>query len=256
MRALILAICLTSTMVAVSFPLEATSPQIEWSEPLFLTNGSTGSAVAFFGLVPGCKVYDTAGSLGAMFKKATAAGECFYFFGDIFTWIKNKGTQFMPGRVIYTIEPGYITTRGKLRWRAFIKHQSFHEIDSFDQLNEMYELYGVSFQQLSESLWYVSVGKYLNRRIVDYRWDLATSVTRKIGSLNENNLYGHIWLHYVTEHRGNAMHRDGFTDYAIESSVDFKNGLIGFLRYEVLHEIERFGGTTDSHFVLGVRIQQ
>ncbi|MDI6827727.1 MAG: hypothetical protein QME62_04495 [Armatimonadota bacterium] len=256
MRALILAICFASAVVAVSFPSEATSPQIEWSEPLFLTTGSKSSAAAFFGLVPGSKVYDTAGSLGVTFQKETRAGEGFYFFGDIFTWIKNKGTQFMPRRVIYTIEPGYITTRGKLRWRAFIKHQSFHEIDSFDQLNEMYELYGISFQQVSQPLWCVSVAKYLNRRVVDYRWDLATSVTRKIGSLNENDLYGHIWLHHVTEHRGNAMHRDGFMDYAIESSVDFKNGLIGFLRYEVLHDIERFGGTTDSHFVLGVRIQQ
>ncbi|MCL6520060.1 MAG: hypothetical protein K6T99_09510 [Armatimonadetes bacterium] len=256
MRTFLIAVCFSSAIFAMSGSLEATSPQIEWSEPSFVLNGAMSSAVAFFGIISGSSLYDTAGSLGATFQKKMAKEGSYYFFADIFTWIENKGTEFMPRRVIYTIEPGYTTLRGNARWRAFIKHQSFHDVDSFDNLNEAYELYGLSFQQLSEPMWYISVGKYLNRRIVDYRWDLATSVTREIGSLKKNRIYGHVWLHYVSEHQGNILHRNDFTDYALETSVDFQNGLVGFLRYELLHDIERFAGTADNHLILGARFKK
>lgn len=96
MRALILAICFASAVVAVSFPSEATSPQIEWSEPLFLTTGSKSSAAAFFGLVPGSKVYDTAGSLGVTFKKKHEQEKASIFSGIFSHGLKIKALSLCP----------------------------------------------------------------------------------------------------------------------------------------------------------------
>lgn len=233
----------------------ATSAQIESAEPVFATDTSTcpTGASASFATVLGSRLYDTAGSLGGTFKgKMVGAGQL-YFFADIFTWVDNVNvTEFRPRKIIYTIEPGYIIRRDKKSCRIFVKHQSFHDVDVSDEITESYELYGVSLARYGDIDQRFSIGKYLNERIVDYDWDLAASATVQLGSARKQPIYGHVWLHHVTEH-GNIIGRDGFTDYAVEIGIKWFSGMTGFLRCEFLHDMDAFGGISDHYVLVGAR---
>ena len=230
----------------------ATSPQIELSEPLLDRPGLVHST-AFFGAVAGSKVYDTAGSLGTTFQLGKQKSGRFYFFGDIFTWIKNmSGTSFEPKRITYTLETGYAIENEGNRTRIFIKHQSFHNVDFVDGPRESYELYGVSYQWLKKPDIYLSVGNYLNKKNVDYTWDLVASATIDLKSIEGHDTYLHVWLHRVTE-SGNI--RDGFTDYAGELGVHLSPAVTAFGRYELLNDIDHFKGTADHHTMIGIRYQ-
>jgi len=229
----------------------STSAQIEWTEPVLVTDEQLVHGTAFIGILPGSDVFDTAGSLGVTFDVGQLGAGGLYLFTDIFTWIDNAGLDFEPMRVIYTLEAGCSPPRGEGRYSFFIKHQSFHDIDTFDDIDESYELYGARYRFGGSPQWYVRAGKYLNRSTVDYDWDLAASVTYDLRPIRERPTYAHAWVHHVFEE--GDVGRDEFTDYAVELEVRLHSGLIPFLRYELLHDIDRFNGASDHHLMLGTR---
>jgi len=242
-----------SCVIGCATSLYAMSAQIEMSEPVFGSDACPTEASALFALVPGSHLYDTAGSLGGTFKEKKVGDGRLYLFADIFTWIDNVNTtEFRPKKIVYTIEPGYTVKRGERRYRFFVKHQSFHDVDVFDEFTESYELYGVNFTLEGEDKKSFSFGRYLNNRVVDYDWDFAVSLTHVLGSVHDKPLYGHVWLHYVVED-SNALDRDSFTDYAAEVGIRMRGGITAFARYEFLHDIDSFCGASDHHVMLGTR---
>lgn len=230
----------------------AASAQIEMTEPtLSVVDGNVVHGTAFFGAAIGSKPYDTAGNLGATFHLGQWGSGMIYFNGDIWTWIENRtATEFKPRRIEYTLEPGYYQVKGNNAYRFFVKHQSFHNVDFLGGENEGYELYGVSYRRLSKPKFYLAAGKYMNRRVVDYDWDFAGSLTFDLPPLGGRDTYFELWAHHVTE---NKSSRNGFTDYAAELGVEYESGITLFGRYELLHDIDRFMGTTDHHVLTGIR---
>ncbi len=206
---------------------------------------------AFVVAVPGSDTFDTAASLGATFDVGQLGAGGLYFLADIFTWIENDGADFQPLRTIYTLEAGYGPRRGKGQYSLFVKHRSFQDLDSFDALDESYELCGGRYQLDGSPKWRIRAGKYINRADVGYDWDLAVSVTQDLDPIRGRSAYAHAWVHHVSED-GN-IGRDGFTDYAVETGVRSYNGIIFFLRYELLRDVDRFGGESDHHLMVGTR---
>ena len=125
-------------------------------------------------------------------------------------------------------------------------------VDFHDDLDESYELYGVSYEWLGSPGYYLRAGKYLNRKDVDYDWDIAGSATFNLKPINGRETYFHAWLHQVTEDNG-LDDRDGFMDYAGEMGIKFYSGIVLFGRYEFLHDIDGFGGASDHHVLVGTR---
>lgn len=235
----------------------ATSAQIEMADPVLpCVQEKPVHGTAFFGLVPGSDLYDTAGNLGATFELAKKRASIVYFTGDLFTYIKNPGgTHFEPRRIIYTLEPGVAVRKGSCDvYRLFIKHQSYHDVDFTDGINESYELYGLGYCHGNLNGVHLSVGKYLNRKAVDYDWDLAAAVTIGLGKGIGGDVYTHLWVHRVTESSPPAG-RDGFTDYAAELGVKYISGITLFGRLEHLHDLDRFAGRTESHGLTGLKYE-
>ena len=232
-------------------PAPCTSPQIELSEPILTLDDQAVHGTAFFGAPFGSHVYSTAGDLGATFPLGHVDGGKPYFFGDMFTWIRNpSGCEFEPRRIIYTLELGYYWEVENNGYRFFAKHQSFHDVDFYDSLDKGYELYGLSYRRKESPEFYASVGKYMNDCIVDYQWDLVAATTFALPPVWEKETYLHLWLHQVTENDGPGG-RDGFLDYAAEVGIKFDTGVTLFTRYEFLHDINYFGGAADRHFLTG-----
>ncbi len=232
-----------------------TSAQIEETEPVLTLADKAVHGTASFGALLGGHVFDSAGNLGATFPLGHIKKSRIYFLGDLYTYVKNPGGQrFQPRRIIYTLEPGYYWEHRDAGYRFFIKHQSFHLIDqpAIGPESESYELYGLSYRQLSSPHLYASVGKYLNKRVVDYNWDFAASATWDLQPWGRTEPYLHGWLHHVTE-SDHPTGRSGFTDYAAEFGVRFSTGMIPFARYEFLNDIDRFAGSSDHHTLLGLR---
>ena len=231
------------------------SAQIEEIEPVLTLADKAVHGTASFGALLGSDVYDTAGNLGVTFPLGNIKAGRLYFLGDMYTYIKNPGGQrFAPQRVIYTLEPGYYWERGNAGYTLFIEHQSSHLIDqpAIGPESESYELYGFSYRQLRPPHFYAEVGKYLDKRVVDYDWDLATSATWDLPPWGTKQPYLHGWLHHVTETDG-PNGRDGFTDYAAEFGVAYDTGVTPFARYEFLNDINHFAGSSDHYVLLGVR---
>jgi len=239
-------------MAALSQPAQCTSAQTDWTEPVPLVAEKMVRGKAMFGVLGGSDLYDSVGNLGATFDIGDVKGGDIYFFGDVLTWITNpKLTDFEPRRVVYTLEAGYISPVDDQRYSLFVKHQSFHDVDSSDGIDESYELYGFRYRISDEPAILLRVGKYANRSAVDYDWDFAVGSATSLGSISDRQLYASAWVHHVTE-SGNPD-RDGFTDYFIEVGVEFLSGIDVFVRYELLHDLDRFDGTTDHHLVLGTK---
>ncbi|MHB0997915.1 MAG: hypothetical protein ACYC27_01610 [Armatimonadota bacterium] len=228
----------------------ATSAQNELSEPVLTANDSKGNGQAFFGTALSDDIYNTAGSLGATFRTGRIGPGKLYFFGDIFSWINTTHSEFKPQRVIYTLEPGYFYVSEKSTYRFFIKHQSYHDVDFTDNIDESYELYGLSYKYSANPEYYLRIGKYMNRKDVDYNWDFAGYVRFYLDDSTNVNPYLHLWLHQVTE-SDNSTDRNGFTDYAIEAGYEWKSGLTIFARYELLNDLNRFNGNSDHHILFG-----
>lgn len=229
----------------------ATSAQLELTEPVLIPDNRV-HGTAFYGALLGSDVYDSAGNLSATFTAGTVQRGHLYFFGDIYTWVRNvRPTQFQPRRVIYTIEPGYFLVRDRDTFRLFMKHQSYHDVDFSDGVNEAYELYGAGWQRAGNPEYSVRIGKYLNERSVDYDWDISGAVTGIVGDSDGRPVYAHLWLHRVEEH-GHGD-RDGFADYAAECGIRYRSGTSVFARYQLLHDIDAFAGAADHHLMLGVK---
>ena len=238
-------------LVANCQPVFPTSDQIEMTEPTLVATDRSVHGTAFFGAAPGGKPFNTAGNLGATFHLGAWGNGALYFNGDVWTWVKHaSGNRFEPKRLIYTLEPGYYRENGKSAYRFFIRHQSFHDVDFFGGENEAYELYGASLRHAGKPQVYIQVGKYLNKRVVDYGWDFAGSLTFDLPPWGKKDTYLELWAHHVT---GKRASRDGFTDYAAEFGVQYRSGITLFGRYESLHDIDRFLGKTDHHVLTGIR---
>lgn len=232
----------------------ATSAQIEFSDPILpMPDDKSVHGKVFFGVVSGSDIYDAAGNIGATFDIGVVDKGSLYFSGDIFTYLEVKDgfSDFNPRRIIYTLEPGYVRVRGNSAYRFFIKHQSFHDVDSSDELDESYELYGLSYKSAGNPEFYIAAGKYLNVKDVDYEWDFTASATFDLQIIRNRSTYFHAWVHHITE--DGTIDRNGFTDYAGELGISFKNNLTWFARYELLHDIDRFNGLTDNHAIIGAR---
>lgn len=243
-------LCLVGLMGGLATPAACTSADINLTEPV-PPSEEIVSGNAVFGIVAG-QVYNSFGNLGATFDIGNLGGGRFYFFPDILTWIKNPNTsEFEPRRVEYTLEVGYFSPGADHRLSFFIKHQSFHDVDSFDGIQESYELYGARYLTMKDPSIVLRVGKYLDVRTVDYDWDFALSATSHIGNVGARPLSASATLHSVTEKGSRA--RNGFTDYSAEISLEFRSGIDLFLRYETMHDINRFAGTTDHHGIVGTR---
>jgi hypothetical protein len=171
----------------------------------------------------------------------------------MFTWVDNpSATDFRPKRIVYTLEPGFVYSQGASQMRLFYKHQSFHDVDIENDIVESYQLLGVSYRWLKNPGFYVAVGNYTGNHIVDYQWDLTGSATYEFGAANRTRPYAHIWIHHVTETSG-PNGRDGFTDYAGEIGFILSDGITLFARYEELHDLDHFAGTTDNHVLTGIK---
>lgn len=229
----------------------ATSAQLELTDPVLpFKDGLPAKGNAFFGVVAGGGLYNSAGNIGCTIPLGTAGKGKLYFCGDIFTWVKNPSlTQFDPKRVVYTLEPGYDYVSGRNEFRFFIKHQSFHDPDTLNTMRESYELYGVDYRCLStpRPKYEFRIGYYASKRVVDYQWDFQASTTFDLSKRFGNGMYLELWLHGVTD----GGSRGGFVDYAGEVGANLSDGLSIFGRYEVLHDIDQFGGETDHHFLAG-----
>jgi len=238
--------------LAACAPASCASPQFELTEPVLVPTDNLVHGTATFEILLGSHVYNTAGNLGATFPLGTARSGRFYFYADMLTWIRNPGdSRFEPRRIVYTLEPGYYIQRDDNRYRFFIKHQSFHNSDTFCDDNESYELYGLSYNSLRRPELYVSVGKYVNRCVVDYTWDLVGWATWELAQSDSTTTYFHAWLHIVTENDG-PRGRNGFTDYAAELGLRFNSGVMLFARYEFLHDVDRFAGESDHRLIPGI----
>lgn len=244
---LTLAYCLSGS------PGLCTSAQIELSEPILTMDDQAVHGTAFFGWTLGSDLYNTAGDLGATLPLGHTENGKPYFFGDMFTWIRNpSGDEFQPRRIIYTLEAGYYwEPEEDIGLRAFVKHQSFHDEDMYDCMDESYELYGVTYRKKGPPDYFGRIGLYLNKRGVDYQWDIAAAATFPLSPVWNKETYIHFWLHQVTEH-GNPTGRGGFLDYAAEAGIIFDTGVVLFTRYEYLHDINCFNGDSDHHFLTGV----
>lgn len=249
---IIVAVMTVAMTVSVQEAVLATSAQMELSEPVLpVAKDKTANGTAFFGWVGGGDVYNTTGNLGGTFPLGEIKRGKLYFFADLFTWIENpNSSRFRPKRVIYTLEPGYNYVLGDSEYRFFIKHQSYHDVDFADNLEESYELYGLNYRLLRRPELQLRVAKYVNRRVVDYDWDLAASATFDLPSNFGRQAYIHGWIHHVTE-SGNSFGRSNFTDYAAEFGFTVNAGLTLFARYEYLHDLERFGARSDHHVLVG-----
>lgn len=246
-------ICALVLLLLTPAPAFCTSPQIELSEPILTLDDATVHGKVSFGVLAGSDLYNTAGNLGGTFSLGHMNGGMFYFFGDIFTWVHNpKWDSFEPQRIIYTLEFGYYWEHGDDGYRLFAKHQSFHDVDMCDGLQESYELYGASYRRLTRPEFYASLGLYQNRRVVDYRWDLAVAATFDLPPVWDKQTYLHLWLHQVTEKHAPGA-GNGFLDNAAEAGIVFDTGVVLFARYECLHDINCFDGITDKHVLAGVR---
>jgi hypothetical protein len=238
-------------MLLCTKPACATSAQIELSEPVLPVTQGEINGSAFFGAAVGSDAYDTAGDLGATFPIGSMGSGQLYFFGDVFTWVEDiHGGKFQPRRIIYTLEPGCDYVLGKDEYRFFIKHQSFHDVDFFDDLEESYELYGINYRRLGSPEYVLRTGKYLNTNDVDYDWDFAAAATFGLARTQDSETYLRIWVHHVTENN-DLIDRNGFTDFAGEVGTSYKNGITLFARYQLLHDIDRFGGRSEHQLLVG-----
>lgn len=229
-----------------------TSPQFELTEPVLVPTDNLVHGTATFEVVTGSQLYNTRGNLGATFPLGAAKSGRFYFNADMLTWIQNPGhSRFSPRRVVYTLEPGYYVQRDDNRYRFFIKHQSFHNSDTFCQDNESYEIYGLSYDSLRNPELHFAIGKYVNRCVVDYSWDLVGWATWKLAQSDSSATYFHVWLHTVIEGDG-PRGRNGFMDYAAVLGLEFNGGIMLYARYEFLHDIDCFAGRSDHHLLTGI----
>lgn len=226
----------------------ATSAQIEVTDPVLpVIDGTRAHGNVFYGAVVGGGLYDSAGNVGVTIPLAKAGKGHVYFWGDIFTWVKNPSiTRFEPKRVVYTIEPGYDYVTENHEFRVFIKHQSFHDPDAANALKESYELYGVDYRRLGSPQLEFRVGYYGSKRRVDYNWDFLASANFDLSKAVGRGVYAEIWLHEVTRADGG-----NFLDYAGEVGIKIRDGVMIFGRYEYLHDLDHFGGVADHHFLIG-----
>lgn len=249
-----LRVCFLSTLLLLTIAVGvlADSAQLEMTDPVLpVGKGHAANGTAFLGWVGGGHAFNTAGNLGGTFPIGSIHRGEFYFNGDMFTWIRNpRPADFRPRRIIFTLEPGYNLVKNDDEYRFFIKHQSYHNVDFVGPPRESYEMYGFSYRRLRYPLVGVRVGKYLNRRTVDYDWDFTGSVTFALPDSMGYKSQLHGWIHHVTE-SGNSFGRNGFTDYAVEYSFTINGGLRMITRYEFLHDIESFGSRSDHHVLVG-----
>lgn len=235
-------------------PVWCTSAQSDMTEPVPLAQDEIVRGKAMFAVMGGSDTYDTVGNLGATFRIGNLLGGDLYFFADMLTWIENpSASEFQPRRIVYTLEAGYTPKAVENRTTLFVKHQSFHDVDSFDGMDESYELYGLRYRVREEPHVWLRIGKYLNRTVVDYDWDYIVGLQSDIGTMGNNLLYGFALLHYVTEDGSSG--RDGFVDWALETGLDFQNSITLFLRNEQLHDVDRFAGITDTYTTLGIKYE-
>lgn len=246
---------ITAYILCVILPVSAcaTSAQLSTMDPLLpIEEGKTANGTASYTVILGSELYDSAGHLGATFPIGRSGDGRFYFFGDLHTWVKNPTiTDFNPRRIAYTLEPGYYRTSGRNEYRFFIKHQSFHDVDFGDELDESYELYGLAYRRTGSPEYYLRLGRYYNTVDVDYEWDIAASVELGVSASESRQNLLKFWVHHVTADGSDS--RSGFTDYAVEYEIAYRNGLTLFARYQFLHDLDRFDGTSDRHVMVGPR---
>ncbi|MDO8682303.1 MAG: hypothetical protein Q7N50_02315 [Armatimonadota bacterium] len=199
-------------------------------------------------------VYDYLADINIWFDYGSAKGAKLYFYGGILTLIKSTDEEsFEPDRYRGTLEPGIRLQRGNSSYEFFIKHQSFHDIDRFDDLDETYEIYGLRYRKAGPWNYTLSAGKYENKDDVDYDWDYYASLDNAcIRVCNGKPIYTALSLHGVTED-GSLANRDDFLDYSLEVGLQSSLGIRYFANYRQTHDIDRFNGATDHGIILGVR---
>jgi hypothetical protein len=231
----------------------AVSAQVEMTDPVLpIPAGQVAAGTAAVDWVAGGRLYNSVGNLGDTFSLGSIRGGQLYFHGDIFSWIDNPSlTDFSPRRLFYTLEPGYNWVQDGNELRVFIKHQSFHSVDTPDVPSKVsYELVGFSYRRLSNPRITLRVGGYVDKTTVDYGWDLLGSANFDLPKCLGHRSYAEAWVHHVTE-TGNPSGRNGFTDFAAECGLTIHDGFSIFARYEFLHDVDVFNGTSDHHYLVG-----
>ena len=241
---------LVAGMLYLSSAAFAMSAQLELADPVLpINDGTSAHGNASYGVVLGGKLYDSAGNLGVTMPVGRIGKGRIYFMGDIFTWVKNPSlSDFVPKRIQYTLEPGYDYVSQNNEFRLFIKHQSFHDPDTWNMLHQSYELYGIDYRKLGHQQQYeLRAGYYVNESCVDYKWDFLASATFDLSKACGHGVYAEVWLHEVTNGGG----RSDFLDYAGEIGMTIHDGFKVFGRYEYLHDLDVYGGASDHHFLIG-----
>ncbi|MHB0912717.1 MAG: hypothetical protein ACYC2Y_04640 [Armatimonadota bacterium] len=230
----------------------ATSASLESGEPILPPPLNFAHGRASFMMLLNSDLYDAAGDLGATFRLGSAGEGSFYFLGDMFTWIDIKSNlDFNPQRIEYTLEPGYAIQHGRGIYSFFVKHQSFHDVDFTDDIDESYELYGARYSRTGSHDMMLRVGKYLNTRDVDYDWDLAGQAIFYTKQSDDERTYLKVWAHHVTV-EGN---RSDFTDYAGEVGIEYRSGATVFVQYAFLHDLDRANGQSEHLLLVGPRYE-
>lgn len=199
-------------------------------------------------------VYRYIADVNVWFDFGASNGAAFFFNGGIQTLIKGASDErFQPDRYRGTLEPGVKWAKGENVYSLFVKHQSFHDIDKYDGIDESYEIVGIRYARASLWNFNVSAGKYIYRQDVDYDWDFTASVdSGRANVCPGRRLYGAASAHYVTSD-GSLTSRDGFLDYMAEFGYETRLNVRYFVAYQVVHDIDRFAGRIEKGLLFGVR---
>lgn len=183
-------------------------------------------------------------------KKAT-----FFFDGGVLVYAsQDEDRGFQPDRLRGTLELGSYVPQQKNTYYFYVKHQSFHDIDSFDNSDESYEIYTLAYRRHERPVTlFASAGKFENQHDNDYDWEfLFWFEVPRIGMAGKDPLYLSGSARHVTE-TDNPTGRDGFTDFTAEFGIQTTPGLRFFTAYRQIHDINRFNGLTDHELLLGMR---
>lgn len=178
----------------------------------------------------------------------------FFFNGGLLVYAEdNSDKTFQPRRLRGTLEPGTYLRKNRNTYYFYIKHQSFHDIDTFDNLDEAYEIYTLAYKYSGNPTFFVSAGKFLNTDDVDYDWEF-------VGWFEYPNLFhkSHNPVYFSgsvrrVEETGDLSDRNGFTDFTSELGVETAPGLRYYTGYRVIHDVNRFDGATDHEWAVGIK---
>jgi hypothetical protein len=202
------------------------------------------------------KVYRYVADVNVGFDFGSWRGAKFNFGGGILTLVRSgSGDDFQPDRYRGTIEPAIYLPKGRSAYIFSIRHQSFHSIDKPSDGKESYELYNAAYQHAGPPNIRIAIGKYINRKHVDYNWEVLAQVdTACLGYCKFGKFYVSGLAHYVKESSDSLSGRDSFTDVSLEAGIESKSAIRYFVALRQIHDIDRFLGTTDNQVLIGTKI--